>query len=81
MALAGIQLATLATTPTVTVRNALRAGIQPEDQLTILALVNLGVTMMQGTKRKASKKTAGQQDATYDVSRYVPPLKRLMEEV
>jgi len=56
------------------------AGIQPEDQLTILALVNLGVTMMQGTKKKPTKKSAGQADATYDVSRYVPPLKRIMEE-
>ncbi|KAL1529052.1 hypothetical protein AB1Y20_000015 [Prymnesium parvum] len=58
------------------------AGIQPEDQLTILALVNLGVAMMQASKRKpTTKKAAAQQDATYDVSRYVPPLKRMMEEL
>ena len=56
------------------------AGIQPEDQLTILSLVNLGVTMMQGIKKKPSKKGAGQPDATYDVSRYVTPMKRLLED-
>lgn len=58
------------------------SGVQPEDQLTILALVNLGVAMMQGTKKKVPiKKTGGQQDATYDVSRYIPTLKRMMEEI
>eukprot|EP00326_Haptolina_ericina_P017194 CAMPEP_0181195132 /NCGR_PEP_ID=MMETSP1096-20121128/14712_1 /TAXON_ID=156174 ORGANISM="Chrysochromulina ericina, Strain CCMP281" /NCGR_SAMPLE_ID=MMETSP1096 /ASSEMBLY_ACC=CAM_ASM_000453 /LENGTH=566 /DNA_ID=CAMNT_0023284691 /DNA_START=96 /DNA_END=1796 /DNA_ORIENTATION=+ len=56
------------------------ANISPEDQLTILNLVNLGVTMMQGTKKKVPKKGAHLAEATYDVSRYVPPLKRLLED-
>jgi len=56
------------------------ANIAPEDQMTILNLVNLGVTMMQGSKKKVPKKGSGQGEANYDVSRYVPPLKRIMEE-
>lgn len=61
-----------------------RKGIQPEDQLTILALVNLGVTMMHGSKRRSSitkKAATTSEESTYDVSRYVPPLKRLVEDI
>jgi len=36
--------------------------------------------MMQGTKKKPPKKGVSQGEATYDVSRYAPPLKRIMED-
>jgi len=58
------------------------AGIAPEDQVTILNLFYLGVTLLQGTvssrKKRTRKLTA---EAFYDVSRYVPPLKRAVEDL
>jgi syntaxin-binding protein 1 len=58
------------------------AGISPEDQVAILNLFYLNVTLLQGTakKRQASKRGGGG-DQGYDVSRYVPPLKRYLEEL
>ena len=55
------------------------AGISPEDQVAILNLFYLNVTMLQGTKEKKEKKKVLRdfEEATYDVSRYVPPLKQL----
>lgn len=57
------------------------AAISPEDQVGILNLFYLGVTLLQGTavkKKKADKKKGA--DQGYDVSRYVPPLKRILED-
>ena len=59
------------------------ADISPEDQVAILNLFYLQVTLLHGTssrKRGVAKRdrVAGE---GYDVSRYVPPLKRQMEEL
>lgn len=35
---------------------------------------------LQGTKKKPPKKPLAVAEATYDVSRYAPPLKRVMED-
>ena len=63
------------------------AAISPEDQVGILNLFYLGVTLLQGTasakKKKggsASDKKGKGADQGYDVSRYAPPLKRILEE-
>ena len=55
------------------------AGISPEDQAAILNLFHLGVTLLHGTaspKKRPSPKKTSPAEATYDVSRYEPPLKR-----
>lgn len=58
------------------------AGIAPEDQVAILNLFYLNVTLLQGTvaKKKGAKKDKAA-EATYDVSRYAPPIKRHVEEL
>ena len=59
------------------------AGISPEDQVAILNLFYLQVTLLQGTssrKRGAAKRDRASGEG-YDVSRYVPPLKRHVEEL
>ena len=58
------------------------AGISPEDQDAIINLFYLNVTLLQGTshkKRGAAKKGSGGAEG-YDVSRYTPPMKRLLED-
>ena len=58
------------------------AGISPEDQDAIINLFYLSVTLLQGTahkKRSGAKKGGGGAEG-YDVSRYVPPLKRVLED-
>lgn len=59
------------------------AGISPEDQVAILNLFYLNVTLLQGTSAKkraqVGKRACGEQG--YDVSRYVPPLKRTVEDL
>ena len=57
------------------------AGISPEDQDAIINLFYLNVTLLQGTSKgkRHTKKTGGGEG--YDVSRYVPPLKRVLEEL
>jgi len=60
------------------------AGISPEDQAAILNLFHLGVTLLHGTaspKKRASPKKTTPTEATYDVSRYEPPLKRHVEDL
>jgi len=60
------------------------AGISPEDQAAILNLFHLGVTLLHGTaspKKRASPKKTSPTEATYDVSRYEPPLKRHVEDL
>ena len=57
------------------------AGISPEDQDAIINLFFLNVTLLQGTaktKRAGPKKESGAEG--YDVSRYSPPLKRVLED-
>lgn len=59
------------------------AEISPEDQVAILNLFYLQVALLQGTsskKRGAAKRDRAAGDG-YDVSRYVPPLKRHVEEL
>jgi len=60
------------------------AGISPEDQVAILNLFYLNVTLVQGTagkKKPPQQKKASQgADSSYEVSRYAPPLKRSVEE-
>lgn len=59
------------------------AEISPEDQVAILNLFYLQVALLQGTssrKRGASKRDRAAGEG-YDVSRYVPPLKRHVEEL
>ena len=56
------------------------ADISPEDQLAVLNLFYMGVTLLQGAaarKRKVERKRGAE---GYDVSRFVPPLKRLLED-
>ena len=53
-------------------------------QVAILNLFYLGVTLLQGTasKKKGPKKDVKSRDEnSYEVSRYVPPLRRMAEEV
>ena len=59
------------------------AGISPEDQVAILNLYYLTVTLLQGTGAKKGKGAAKAKanDQGYDVSRYVPPLKRTVEDL
>jgi len=59
------------------------AGISPEDQVAILNLFYLNVTLLQGTKdkKKPAAKKGSTAEASYDVSRYVPPLKRSVEDL
>jgi len=60
------------------------ANIAPEDHAAILNLFHLGVTLLSGTsikKKAAPKKGAQTAEATYDVSRYSPPLKRYVEDL
>ena len=60
------------------------AGIAPEDQVAILNLFYLNVTLLQGTGQKRGGKGALKGKANeqgYDVSRYVTPLKRTLEEL
>jgi len=60
------------------------AGISPEDQAAILNLFHLGVTLLHGTaspKKRASPKKTSPTEASYDVSRYEPPLKRHVEDL
>ena len=40
----------------------------------------MGVTLLQGTAAKKKKKERQAAEAAYDVSRYVPPLKRIVDE-
>ena len=59
------------------------AGISPEDQDAIINLFYLNVTLLQGTSHKkgaGKKKGAGGVEG-YDVSRYVPPMKKALEEL
>jgi len=63
------------------------AGILPEDQVAILALFNLGVSLQQGFSLRKQRRD-GKKDpkllnggsSGYDVSRYSPPLRRLIDE-
>lgn len=62
------------------------AGILPEDQVAILNLFYLGVTLLQGTaaakkKRDTKKGDKVLEDSAYDVSRYATPLKRAVEDL
>ena len=60
------------------------AGIAAEDQVAILNLFYLGVTLLQGTKPRkdaaAARKDKGA-EASYDISRYAPPIKRHVEQL
>ena len=59
------------------------AGIQPEDQVAILNLGRLGVNLLKGSSAASKRTKAGRsKDApqSYDVSRHVPALKRLLVE-
>lgn len=58
------------------------AGIMPEDQVAILNLFYLDVTMLHGFNASKRKKEKGEKKGAYryEVSRYTPPLRRLAEE-
>ena len=63
------------------------AGLSPDDQAAIVNLFYLGVTLSRGaskataSRRKTAGGAKGSDAASYDLSRYTPVLKRLVEDV
>lgn len=61
------------------------AALSPEDQVPILNLFYLGVSLLHGVKGASKGRAEGraegaQPESSYDVSRYMPPLRRIVEQ-